>query len=1300
MTFPRPSAFAKYCAATLAATLPLLMLLPLTAQAAPTTLAVKPLQSLNRVKPNIMFTVDDSGSMNFEFLPDFTAEGPPPLNLQALGTGAYYCRDRRNCGGIVDPVNGRPVDPITGLASWAIEQADPPIRSSAYNKLFYDPSAAYNSGKRDDGSDLPCEGSNDQCSGPWNAVYVNGFAGYPGANTGKSINLTNGYPDTVWCNNQASSPPTAADTATAKAGGDGSRCRLNGRAYSSFAAFTGASIDWTAPAVAAGYNYPNLIDVATGGNTACSNATEYCVFNIPAKVFGNPYYYTTSSVQYCQNKDASGFGTPPCGDRWDETAYRYVRFGIEDKSFDPRAFTRIDIVPATKTYPGGRTYAEEMANFAKWYAFYRSRILAMKTAAGIAFSALTDEDSRVGLHTLWENGSLFLNIRAFDPAHKAAWFEKFYAVAPGGGTSLPDAVYRIGEYFSNSGSSGLSGAIDPLDATTGRCQANYHLLSTDGYWNIALSGGSVGDTDQTVPGNLPGTIPGFTPGSVFPRPYYEGTTTSSNSLADLAMHYWIRDIRPNIADNVKDTIAPWQHVTLYGLAIGAQGNIVYPTGVDAITAGSRDWPQPTGSERPDSIDDMWHAALNSRGKFFNPSNSQQLAESIVSSLADFTSQAGTGTAVGIAAAQLSATRKFGYRTSYESGWWGDIKKYELDPTTGALPVKADGNPLNQPVWSAAKELDAQVLGTGWDANRRIVTINDASGAAVPFRLDSLSPAQKASLNAGWSGVKPTPSAQAVLDFLRGDKSNEGVGTSNFRVRTHTLGDIVYSGAVPVGAPAQPYDDAGNPGYTTFAETRKARTPMVYVGGNDGMLHAFIDSSTADAGKEAWAFVPKALFSAGNPNDAKHTPSPGFQLGALSYRRGGIPLFSSKFYVNATPRVWDIDFANTSTKTPPTTGNDWRSILVGGLGAGGRAVYALDVTTPVTLTDKEADIVSTNRVLWEFTDDNLGYVYDAPTLVKTRRYGWVVLVASGYNNPGGKGILYVLNPTDGRILTRLATAVGDDSDASGLSTIRAFTASRKDPYVLQAYGGDLKGNVWRFDLSDADEKKWKVELIAKLTDAKGAAQPITTGIRIEIDQNNNVDRYLFFGTGKLLDQPDLDDTSVTNTVYVIRDGTRTVAEPKPATPYSRANLNAVTGTSVTGFTGPATGRGWYQDASDSKQKVITDVIADVQTVVYTFSKPADDPCEGALASTLYARELNTGNSVLQSQGGDVVPSVTDVGAIAGVALIQGQPGSASAANGDIRAQVTTMKGQVFSFGVKLAGTPTPRHRVSWRLLSRD
>jgi type IV pilus assembly protein PilY1 len=459
--------------------------------------------------------------------------------------------------------------------------------------------------------------------------------------------------------------------------------------------------------------------------------------------------------------------------------------------------------------------------------------------------------------------------------------------------------------------------------------------------------------------------------------------------------------------------------------------------------------------------------------------------------------------------------------------------------------------------------------------------------------------------------------------------------------------------------------------------------------------------------ETWAYIPKALFSGGDPNDTAHTPAPRFQLAALTYRRGGIPLYSHKFYVNATPRVWDVDFKHTNTSKPPSSGNDWRTVLVGGLGAGGRAIYALDVTDPVGLpppaTSSDTESTVTSKVLWEFTENNLGYVYDSPTLVKTYAYGWVVLVASGYNNPGGKGFLYVLNPaatsTSGQLLQKIALPgdTGTDASPTGLSTIRAFTASRQNPYVLQAYGGDLKGNVWRFDLSNANPSKWKVEKIATLKDASGKLQPITTGVRVEIDQNNNVDRYLFVGTGKLLDQSDLADTSVVNSLYVIKDGSIATPDPAPATPYSRSDLKPVTATSIAGFGTGGAGRGWYQDATDPKEKINSDVYADVNVVAYAFSKPSSDPCLAALTSTLYVRDLNTGNSALLSSAGTAVASVSIEGGIAGVTLVQADP-TASSSTPPISVQVTTMKPSVETANVNLSTAVSTRHRIAWGLVS--
>jgi hypothetical protein len=218
----------------------------------------------------------------------------------------------------------------------------------------------------------------------------------------------------------------------------------------------------------------------------------------------------------------------------------------------------------------------------------------------------------------------------------------------------------------------------------------------------------------------------------------------------------------------------------------------------------------------------------------------------------------------------------------------------------------------------------------------------------------------------------------------------------------------------------------------------------------------------------------------------------------------------------------------------------------------------------------------------------------------------------------------------------------------------------------------------------------------LKDATGKPQAITTGVRIEIDQNNNVDRYLFVGTGKLLDQQDLVDTSVINSFYVIRDGTWTAPEPAPAIPYSRTNLTAITGTSVAGLGTTPIGRGWYQDGVDGTQKINSDTYADVNIAVYGFSSPSTDPCLGILSSTLYARELTTGNSALIS-GSTIVPSMLISGGIAGVSLVQADPGSGSATP-PILVQVTTMTGQVESLPVSVQAAVTSKHRVSWGLVS--
>ncbi len=213
------------------------------------------------------------------------------------------------------------------------------------------------------------------------------------------------------------------------------------------------------------------------------------------------------------------------------------------------------------------------------------------------------------------------------------------------------------------------------------------------------------------------------------------------------------------------------------------------------------------------------------------------------------------------------------------------------------------------------------------------------------------------------------------------------------------------------------------------------------------------------------------------------------------------------------------------------------------------------------------------------------------------------------------------------------------------------------------------------------------------------------MRIEIDPANGVDRYVLVGTGKLLDQADLGDASTVNTMYAIRDGTRAAPDPVPATPWSRADLNAVDAAGSDGFgTSAVFTRGWYQDATDATQKIVTDIHAVLGTAVFAFSQPSHDPCGAALEAMLFARDFATGKSALlaagaaSTPGGMVVPSVAVGSGVASIAA----PGELSSGVGatrvNARVAVTTLQGQLVTFAIRPVNAGNRKHRVSWRLLN--
>jgi type IV pilus assembly protein PilY1 len=325
-------------------------------------------------------------------------------------------------------------------------------------------------------------------------------------------------------------------------------------------------------------------------------------------------------------------------------------------------FSRVDIDPNNNIYPkaAGRfdcagatcTYAEEMTNFANWYAYYRTRMQMMKSAAGRAFVPI-DDTYRVGFITINPQSpvaaSRYLRIQNYDATHKGNWYTKFYQQAPSGGTPLREALSRVGRLYAgrfDGINSGIPSADDPMEVS---CQPNFAILSTDGYWTtVGSSGNKVDGTAMTQQDDA-----NVGPYSLRSDGVYDGKPPSATvGLADTALYYYQNDLRPAgstnaasvdvSANNVPTTqndFAAHQHMTTFTLGLGLDGTLTYRN--DYQTAGSGDflaikqgtlnWPNPVANA-PQALDDLWHAAVNGRGVFFSASNPQELANSLTDTL--------------------------------------------------------------------------------------------------------------------------------------------------------------------------------------------------------------------------------------------------------------------------------------------------------------------------------------------------------------------------------------------------------------------------------------------------------------------------------------------------------------------------------------------------------------------------------------------------------------------------------------------------------------------------------------------
>ncbi len=628
----------------------------------------------------------------------------------------------------------------------------------------------------------------------------------------------------------------------------------------------------------------------------------------------------------------------------------------------------------------------------------------------------------------------------------------------------------------------------------------------------------------------------------------------------------------------------------------------------------------------------WYSSTDTVGSDLRPDNyytggqAAQMISGLSSAFAKIAMEAAATTSTSFASTSLNeaSSGNTSYSASYDPrSWTGTLLGLSVS-------YASDGTPTSTEVWNART-----LLASTPPTSRKIVTCCTAAGAALPFRSASLAGTSLSSRTyyASFSAVpgvaSASQSAASFVDYLRGDRTRELSAGGAYRNRSAVLGDIVNSKLTAVGVPSAPYYDATNPGYTAFRRAQASRRTVVYLGANDGMLHAFDGSlSGSSAGTELFAYLPSFLYG-----DSSTAATRG--LAAL-----GNPSYAHRPYVDATPLTFDVDFARVGGASPAATTSDWRTVLIGGLGRGGRGYYAIDVTDPSSWTSEAA---VAGKVLWEYTDASLGYGYGDARVVKTAKYGWTVVIASGYSTPGGSASIHLLNPKTGALYEKITLSGSTASVPYDVAHVTAFIPDQTDYTATALYAGDMQGNLWRLDISRANGSYPAALKFAQLTDASGTAQPVTTPVRVMIEPSSGK-RYLLVGTGRLLGDSDISSTQ-RQAFYALVDGTAgamytSSTLPSGASfPVTRAQMVANTDL-LTGIgSSPSRPMGWYVDLGSS-----SDGIAERITVAPTVTQglvgvalnlPGGDACSPSGSSRVLAVSFADGKSMLTDSSGAAV-----------------------------------------------------------------
>lgn len=710
----------------------------------------------------------------------------------------------------------------------------------------------------------------------------------------------------------------------------------------------------------------------------------------------------------------------------------------------------------------------------------------------------------------------------------------------------------------------------------------------------------------------------------------------------------------------------------------------------SIRAGSKNWPIPS-ADNATALDDLWHAAVNGRGQFFSASDPDSVVNSLSTALAGVNARVASAAAAATSSLEPIAGDNFAYTATYTTvAWTGELQAKQIDLTSGLISstaVWSAQSKLTAKTKNFCDNRTIKLFRSGATNNLTNFSWNtfacdsagNPTGTAVTglnsteqayfgsTQLSQLS--QYASMTDGSSGTVNQRSLAAgapLVNFVRGQRGNENFLRNDanefYRTREGILGDIVNAQPVYVKAPFASYSDSG---YAAFKTANASRTPIVYVAANDGMLHAFYaGTSTSDTqgGDEAWGFVPTTAL-----------PEL-YRLADTSYSS------LHRFYVDGTPTVSDVY---------DTSASAWKTILVGGLNHGGKGYYALDVTDPLNPKGLWEFKQGASCYPASTTSDcHLGYSYGNPIVSKLADGRWVVFVTSGYNNVNspaitgdGQGYLYVLDAITGQIIYKISTGYGDSTTPSGLGKINNYVIdSLTNNTTERVYGVDLQGNIWRFEVNGTQS----ATLVGVAKDASGARQPITTKPQLA-DVGSPPSPFVYVATGRYVGSTDVASTQ-TQTIYGIKDSLTSTpiadlrASLKTQTITTSGNSRTIACTSNCSSTS-----GWFVDLPESGERVNIDMKLELGTLTVASNVPDASACSIGGHSWQNFFDAGTG---LKVAGAANLGSYLSASLAVGLNILR-------LPDGRVIVESTTSDAKQLPSEVPIAAAAPSGRRVSWR-----